>query len=86
MPQAVRSAGSVRFSSVVESALDGEPLKLEGRSEGELDTVTGAGRADLDLTALAELADEAASEDEPDAAADLAALASLPACGGRPTR
>jgi hypothetical protein len=74
VPQAARDAGTVRYESVSESALDDEPLQVSARMSGALDVAADAGTADLELVGLDELAADGQAED-PAAAADLADLA-----------
>jgi hypothetical protein len=77
LPAAAEAAGSVRYDSVTEGALDGEPAEVDGRLSGVLDLATGAGTGELHLPALDELAAEADAAGEPSAGADLGAIASL---------
>ncbi len=67
----------MRYESVTEGALGGEPAEVEGRLSGVLDTATGAGTGELHLPGLGDLAAEADAAGEAAAGADLGALARL---------
>lgn len=71
---AADAAGSVRYASVTEGALDGEPAEVLGRLTGALDLTAGAGTGELELPDLAELAAEAQAAGEASAGDDLAAM------------
>jgi hypothetical protein len=67
----------VRYTSVTEGALEGEPTEVEGRLAGVLDLAADAGTGELELPALADLAAEAEVAGEASAGDDLAAMARL---------
>ena len=77
VPAAAEAAGSVRYESVTEGALDGEPAEVGGRLTGALDLAADAGTGRLELPDLADLTEEADAAGEASTSADLGALADL---------
>lgn len=77
VPGAADAAGSVRYASVTEGALEGEQPRVEGRLTGVLDLTADAGTGVLELPALADLAAEAEAAGEGSAGDDLAAMSRL---------
>ena len=75
VPAAADAAGSVRYESVTEGALEDEPPRVEGRLAGVLDLTADAGTGALELPGLADLLAEAAAAGDDAATDDLAAMA-----------